>query len=209
MPREPQSGYHDSRRTVERRDPRMDARPHDDDVRIDRRDRDLYRDMPSVTNRSFGAVDAGDGFGYAGQGGYGETLRMRGYAGVGPTDRWRSDARIQEELHERLTGADSIDATAVVVAVTDGRVTLSGWVPERWMKHDAEELAHDVRGVADVDNHIRVGEPASVLGQPGAAVRSGDDRVGSGFSSSERTGFDERHIGDRDAGGVKDPPARR
>ena len=64
----------------------MATRPHDDDVRIDRRDRELYRDLPSVTNRSFGPVDAGDGFGYAGQGGYGENLRMGGYAGVGPTD---------------------------------------------------------------------------------------------------------------------------
>ena len=209
MPREPQSGHNDTRRPIERRDPRMDARHRDDDVRIDRRDRDLYRDMPSVTNRSFGPVDAGDGFGYAGQGGYGEDLRMRGYAGVGPTDRWRSDARIQEELHERLTGADSIDATAVIVAVTNGHVTLNGWVPERWMKHDAEELAHDVRGVSDVDNQIRVGEPPEAFGQPGEAVRSGNDQVGSGFSSSQRTEFDDRHIGETGAQGVKDPPTNR
>lgn len=41
MPREPQSGPGaEPHRPVEWRDPRMDARPRDDDVRIDRRDRD-------------------------------------------------------------------------------------------------------------------------------------------------------------------------
>ena len=122
---------------------------------MERRD-DLYRDLPSVTNRRFGALSAGDGFGYAGQGGYGQDLTMGGYAGVGPKDRWRSDERIQEILHDRLTGADTIDASAVIVAVTDGKVTLNGWVPSRWMKHDAEELAHRVAGVVDVDNRIQV-----------------------------------------------------
>jgi hypothetical protein len=183
MPREPQGGDQgDHHRHLEWRDPRMETRHRDDAVRIDRRDRELYRDMPSVTNRSFGPVDAGDGFGYAGQGGYGENLRMGGYAGVGPTDRWRTDERIQEILHERLTGADTIDATAVIVAVTDGHVTLNGWVPERRMKHDAEEVAHHVHGVVDVDNRIRVGESPDALGKPGQAIRSGDD-PGSGFSS--------------------------
>src|SRR5690349_19896290 len=103
MPREPQSGHDRDHRSIERRDPRMESRPRDADVHMDRRDQALYRDMPSVTNRSFGEHDAGDGFGYAGQGGYGENLRMRGYAGVGPTDRWRSDEHIQEILHEQLT----------------------------------------------------------------------------------------------------------
>jgi hypothetical protein len=167
---------------MERRDPRMDTRHHDDDVRIDRRDEARYHDMHSLTNRSFGPISAGDGFGYAGQGGYGENLRMGGYAGVGPTDRWRSDARIQEELHDRLTGADTIDATAVIAVVTDGHVTLNGWVPQRWMKHDSEELAHHVPGVISVENHIRVGEAADALGKPGQAIRSGND-PGSGFSS--------------------------
>jgi hypothetical protein len=207
MPREPQSDDdRDDRRPIEWRDPRMDRRPLDEDVRMDRRDVELYRDLPSVTNRSFGNVDAGDGFGYAGQGGYGENLRMRGYGGVGPTDRWRSDARIQEILHERLTGADTIDASAVIVAVSDGKVTLNGWVPERWMKHDAEELAHRIGGVVDVENRIQVGGDPKDFGKPGQAVRSGRDQQGSGFSSSGRTTMDERHLSDTPAQGFEDPP---
>ena len=174
----------------------MDHRPRDEDVRMDRRDRALYHDLPSVTNRSFGNVDAGDGFGYAGQGGYGENLRMRGYSGVGPTDRWRSDARIQEILHERLTGADTIDASAVIPAVTEGKVTLNGWVPERAMKHEAEEIAHDIAGVVDVENRIQVGGDPKDLGKRGEAVRSGHDQQGSGFSSSQHATMDDRHLGD-------------
>ncbi|MCC8363187.1 BON domain-containing protein [Lysobacter sp. A6] len=185
MPREPQGGHHDPRRSVEWRDPRRAPdRARDHDVRMDdRRDRELFHDLPSVTNRSFGPIDAGDGFGYAGQGGWGQDLRMGGYSGVGPKDAARSDDRIQDELHVRLTDADSIDATAVIPVVTDGKVTLNGWVPERWMKHDAEELAHHIRGVKDVDNRIRVGGDPRELGRPGEAIRSGNDQKGSGFSS--------------------------
>ena len=78
MPREPQGGHHDHRRSVEWRDPRgLHDRAPDHDVRMDdRRDRELFHDLPSVTNRTFGEIDAGDGFGYAGQGGYGQDLRM-------------------------------------------------------------------------------------------------------------------------------------
>ncbi|UHQ20538.1 BON domain-containing protein [Lysobacter sp. KIS68-7] len=181
MPREPHNDSHDRRhRPVEWREPRADARPHDRDVRMERRE--LYENLPSLTNRSFGDVDAGDGFGYAGQGGYGEHLKMGGYAGVGPKDRWRADWRIEEDLHERLTGADTIDASAVIVAVTEGHVTLNGWVPERSMKHDAEEIAHRVAGVSEVDNRIRVGGDPRELGHPGQATRTGGD-PGSGFSA--------------------------
>jgi len=112
-------------------------------------------------------------------------------------------------LHERLTGADTIDASAVIVAVTDGKVTLNGWVPERWMKHDAEELAHRVGGVQEVENRIRVGGDPRSFGRPGEAVRSGDDQVGSGFSGSERVDMDDRHLGDTRAQGFEDPPLGR
>ena len=181
--------------------------------------RALFHDLPSVTNRSFGPLPIGDSFGYPGQGGYGEDLRWepsparttrgRDWRGVGPRDARRSDARIQEDLHERLTGDDGIDATAVIVAVSDGVVTLNGWVPERRMKHAAEELAHRCSGVREVDNRIQVGGDPADFGA-GGAVRSGRDQVGSGFSSSERTEFSDRAIGTVRAQGVADdvPVAR-
>ena len=46
MPREREDGFHGDRPCIEWRDPRLDARPRDDDVHIDRRDRELYRDPP-------------------------------------------------------------------------------------------------------------------------------------------------------------------
>jgi hypothetical protein len=182
-----------------------------------RRER-LFHDLPSVTNRSFGPVPIGDSFGYPGQGGYGEDLRWdapetggarRSYRGLGPRDAARSDERIQEDLHELLTGDDGIDATAVIVAVSDGVVTLNGWVPERRMKHMAEELAANCRGVREVENRIQVGGDPGDFGAPGP-VRSGGTQQGSGFSSSERTEFSDRAIGTVRAQGVADdvPVAR-
>jgi hypothetical protein len=171
----------------------------------------LLHDLPSVTNRSFGPVPIGDSFGYPGQGGYGEDLRWdaaesqggrRSYRGLGPRDAWRSDGHIQDELHELLTGDDGIDATAVIVAVSDGVVTLNGWVPERRMKHLAEELAANCRGVREVENRIQVGGDPADFGV-GGPVRSGTAQ-GSGFSSSERTEFSDRAIGTARAQGVAD-----
>ena len=99
---------------------------------------------------------------------------MRGYSGVGPKDAARSDDRIQDELHVRLTDADSIDATAVIPVVTDGKVTLNGWVPERWMKHDAEELAQQAvdrkLSVREVEKLVRrTSGESGVKRQPRAA----------------------------------------
>ena len=195
----------------------MARRDHDPDERLETR-RDtrgnaqreaLFDGLPSVTNRSFHPLPMGDSFGYPGQGGHGEDLRWSGYRGVGPSGPWRSDARIQEDLHEQLTGDDGLDATAVIVAVSEGVVTLNGWVPERRMKHIAEELAARCRGVREVDNHLRVGGDPADFGAAGRPVRSGSAQ-GSGFSSSERTEFSDRAIGSVRAQGVVDdvPVAR-
>ncbi|WP_197426974.1 BON domain-containing protein [Noviluteimonas gilva] len=180
MPRDHQGDPPPQRHAIEHRDPRMAHRPRDEDVRIDRRDRELYDGLPSVTNRDFAPVADG----------------AVSYRGVGPTQNWRSDERIGELLHERLTGADTINATAVIAAVTDGVVTLNGWVPERPMKHDAEEIAWNIAGVKDVHNRITIGESVAAFGKPGEAVRSGFDQQGSGFSSSDRVDISDRDIGD-------------
>jgi hypothetical protein len=54
------------------------------------------------------------------------------------------------------------------------------------MKHRAEDIAADASGVKDVRNTIRVDDGAASFGPPGAAVRSGNDQLGSAFSSSAR-----------------------
>jgi len=165
----------------------------------DKHRQDLYRGMPSVTNRSWGPPKQDDGFGYPGQGGYGEsrpelktrgtTERGGGHRGRGPRNILRSDERIADDLIEQLTRDEDIDAREILVAVDAGTVTLTGEVPERGMKHLAENLAASVQGVRDVNNRLAVDKGSASFGPPGQAVRSGFDQQGSGFSSSS---FDQR-----------------
>ena len=54
------------------------------------------------------------------------------------------------------------------------------------MKHLAEDIADEVRGVREIENRIRVDNGSSSFGPPGEGVRSGENQVGSAFSSSGR-----------------------
>jgi len=171
----------------------------------DKHRQELYRGMPSVTNRSWGPAKQDDGFGYPGQGGYGESRpelksrgtpeRAGGHRGRGPRNILRSDERIADDLIERLTRDEDIDAREILVAVDTGTVTLTGEVPERRMKHLAENLAVAVQGVREVNNRLTVDKGSASFGPPGQAVRSGSDQQGSGFSSSS---FDQREDTDDD-----------
>lgn len=159
----------------------------------------LYQDMPSVTDRGWAGSDRGDdSFGPPGIGGPDEARSdVRGeedlalrrstqramHARRGTKNATRSDTLIAEELNERLRDDELVDASEILVSVDDGRVVLSGDVPDRWMKHRAEDIADAIRGVASVDNRIRVDNGAASFGA-GGAVRSGLNQPGSGFSSS-------------------------
>lgn len=78
------------------------------------------------------------------------------HRGRGPTGYKRSDDRISEEAHDRLTDDPWVDATAIVIGVSAGEVTLSGTVPEREAKHRAERIVEDLAGVTHVQNNLRV-----------------------------------------------------
>jgi len=84
--------------------------------------------------------------------------RPRGYAGRGPKGYTRSDERIREEVSDRLTEHDAIDASGIEVSVKDGVATLSGTVDSRWTKRLAEDLAERAPGVRDVMNQITVAD---------------------------------------------------
>lgn len=89
--------------------------------------------------------------------GAGSTLGSTGgYAGRGPKGYSRSDDRIREDVCDRLSADDDVDASEIEVTVKDGEVTLTGSVQTRSMKHQAEDLADDVLGVKDVHNNLRV-----------------------------------------------------
>lgn len=161
-----------------------------------------YENMPSVTDRRWGDDTVrDDSFGPAGLGGYGNFAGPEGLEHVaggraigrmvdralqrrrGPKNAGRSDSLIAEELNERFMEDELLDASEILVRVEDGHVLLTGEVPERWMKHRAEDIADGVRGVKDIENRIRVNDGSSSFGT-GGAVRSGLGQQGSGFSSS-------------------------
>lgn len=79
-----------------------------------------------------------------------------GHRGTGPQGYTRSDERIRDDVCERLTLHDAIDASRVEVDVSAGVVTLAGEVPERYMKHLAEDAVVETVGVKDVENALRV-----------------------------------------------------
>lgn len=83
------------------------------------------------------------------------------FSGRGPKGFKRSDERIKEEVCEILTRDHSIDAQDIDVEVKDGEVTLTGTVPDRRMKHMAEDCVERALGVTDVVNNIRVKRESS------------------------------------------------
>lgn len=81
---------------------------------------------------------------------------IKSFAGYGPKDYTRSDARIEEELCEMLTDDIYIDASNITVSVLNGVVRMFGTVPARQQKFEIEDLAEKIPGVIDIDNSIRV-----------------------------------------------------
>jgi osmotically-inducible protein OsmY len=72
--------------------------------------------------------------------------------------------------------------------VADGRVTLDGTVPDRYMKHAIEDLVDECPGVQDIDNRVRVQrESASTSSLSGSSTSTtGTSDVGT--STTSRTG---------------------
>jgi hypothetical protein len=78
------------------------------------------------------------------------------FAGRGPKGYRRADAVIREDVCELLCDAEDVDASDIEVEVHEGEVTLQGSVPERRMKHAAEDCTEFVPGVREVHNCLRV-----------------------------------------------------
>lgn len=96
-----------------------------------------------------------------GFGGYYARDNMRSLRGRGPKNYRRSDARIHEEVNERLTDHPGIDATNVEVTVENGEVTLNGFVDSRYAKRLAENIADRCSGVVDVHNRLKIADRAT------------------------------------------------
>jgi len=90
--------------------------------------------------------------------GYGEDRAetYRGARGLGPKGYKRSDDRISDDAHQRLTDDLWLDATQIDLTVSGGELTLTGTVDSREAKHRAERLVEDLSGVTHVQNNLRV-----------------------------------------------------
>lgn len=118
-----------------------------------------------------------------------------GKRGLGPQGYKRSDERISDDAHERLTDDAWLDASNIAISVSAGEVTLSGTVDSREAKHRAERLVEDLSGVTHVQNNLRVAKggfltsPASGYGDSvlGAQMRAADDAADNGTGGGKST----------------------
>lgn len=85
-----------------------------------------------------------------------ERRREPGHRGKGPRNYKRSDERIAEDVHQRLTDDHHLDASEIEVTVSGREVTLNGTVETRNAKRHAEDCADAVSGVEHVQNNLRV-----------------------------------------------------
>jgi hypothetical protein len=139
-----------------------------------------------------GEQQSGYGFGQPSGMEYGSRGFGEDYSGRGPKNYSRSDERIKEDICDELSSDPECDAENVEIEVKDGMVTLSGEVPSRKMKHRAEDIADQARGVKDVENRIRVkgrgGQRASRSGQVGTRdERSDSSNAASNQRESRQT----------------------
>ena len=87
----------------------------------------------------------------------GPSSSVSGHRGKGPKGYRRGvDTRILEDVCDRLTDADDVDATDLKCAVEDGEVALGGTVRTAAERRRAAEIAESVSGVLFVRDVIRV-----------------------------------------------------
>jgi len=66
----------------------------------------------------------------------------------------RPDVRVREDVNERLSDDDEVDARDITVTVYRGEVRLEGTVADHHSRRRATALARAVSGVRDVKNRL-------------------------------------------------------
>ena len=132
------------------------------------------------------------------QSGMGGGRSQGGYAGRGPKGYQRSDDRLREEISDQLMADDRIDASDIEIEVRSAEVILTGTVPDRWMKRQAEDTVEQVMGVREVMNQLRVqrdSDTASSSSQGSTGSRSTRSQQSSSKSSREGSGSQTQRSG--------------
>jgi len=130
----------------------------------------------------------------------------RGARGLGPSGYKRSDERISDEAHEKLTDDTWLDASNIGVSVSGGEITLSGTVESREAKHRAEHLVEDLSGVTHVQNNLRVAK-GNPLTTPGKGY--GDSVLGAQIRAADTEPSDPAANGTGGAGGGQSTAGRK
>lgn len=165
---------------------RDDYRRYEDDDRYrsgavqDDRDRGFFERASDEVASWFGDRDA-------------EQRREMDHRGRGPKGYRRSDARIQDDVSDRLADDRYVDASDIEVSVSGGEVTLGGTVDSRDARRRAEDLAERVSGVTYVQNNLRLRQPGAGFAGKMEAARTEPEApipsaLGGAASSSERSG---------------------
>lgn len=99
--------------------------------------------------------------------------------GIQSAANTRTDDEIRKDVYSAMLWEPQLANADIAVAVSDGVVTLTGFVPSVWMKTEAEKAAKNVSGVRAVANDIE--------------VRLGSERSDSEIARSATEAL-ERHI---------------
>jgi hypothetical protein len=98
----------------------------------------------------------------------------RGFSGRGPKGYQRPDERICEDVSDRFTDDEWLDASEMTVNVRQGVIVLTGLVPDRQQVRRAESIACAISGVRGVANKLRIAGARSVPGaERGPIVQPG------------------------------------
>lgn len=112
-----------------------------------------------------------DRLGAGGNQGYGR--QYGGHAGRGPKDYQRADARILEDVCERLSRDDEVDASELAVRVEAGEVTLEGSVETRRQKRRAGHVRVRVQqGILSERKDKVTGEESPSGGHAGSGTKT-------------------------------------
>jgi osmotically-inducible protein OsmY len=140
----------------------------------------------SESGRYSGSQPAGAPFGAGQWRGEQWASEDRGqFYGYGPKGYRRSDDRVKDEVSDNLMRAGQLDASDIEVMVSDGIVKLAGWVPDKWSKRAAEDIAESTMGVGDVDNQLQV---AALSQGTGRGRTTSSDTARPTTQSTGRTG---------------------
>ncbi|MBJ6124768.1 BON domain-containing protein [Microvirga splendida] len=115
------------------------------------------------------------------------------HRGRGPKGYQRSDARILEDVNDRLTEDPHVDASEIDVRVENREVTLTGTANSRFEKRHAEDIAESVSGVTHVQNNLRI-QQAADAGIAGTMM-SGAGAAGAGSVGNPTTTPSRRRTG--------------